>query len=54
VSEREQELKDLLSKVYNPELDVFFGDDFKGVNLRSKLEIQDKDSISFIKDFVSR
>tara|TARA_R100000479_G_scaffold159769_1_gene97037 strand:- start:13486 stop:14541 length:1056 start_codon:yes stop_codon:yes gene_type:complete len=54
VSEREQELKDLLSKVYNPELDVFFGDDFKGANLRGQLEIQDKDSISFIKDFVSR
>ena len=54
VSEREQELKTLLSKVYDPELDVFFGDDSKALNLRSKLKIQDKDSINFIKDFVSR
>jgi hypothetical protein len=54
VSEREQELKTLLSKVYDPELDVFFGDDSKALNLRSKLKIQDKDSINFIRDFVSR
>ena len=54
MSEREQELKTLLSKVYDPELDVFFGDDSKALNLRSKLKIQDKDSINFIKDFVSR
>tara|TARA_R100000995_G_scaffold84847_1_gene65187 strand:- start:8351 stop:9502 length:1152 start_codon:yes stop_codon:yes gene_type:complete len=54
VSKREEQLKDLLSKVYNPELDVFFGDDFKGVNLRSRLKLEDKDSINFIKDFVKR
>ncbi len=54
VSKREKELKDLLSKVYNPELDVFFGDDSDGVNLRSRLKLEDKDSINFIKDFVKR
>jgi len=52
VKERTSELKSLISEVYNPELDIFYGDDStESITLRSELG---SDSISFIKQLASK
>ena len=52
VKERTSELQSLISEVYNPELDIFYGDDStESITLRSELG---SDSISFIKQLASK
>ena len=52
VQEKASELQSLISEVYNPELDIFYGDDStESITLRSELG---SDSISFIKQLVSK
>lgn len=52
VEERTSELQSLISEVYNPELDIFYGDDStESITLRSELG---SDSISFIKQLASK
>jgi hypothetical protein len=52
VKERTSELQSLISEVYNPELDIFYGDDStQSITLRSELG---SDSISFIKQLASK
>jgi len=52
VKERTSELQSLISEVYNPELDIFYGDDStESITLRSQLG---SDSINFIKQLASK
>jgi len=52
VEERTSELQSLISEVYNPELDIFYGDDStESITLRSELG---SDSINFIKQLASK
>ena len=45
------ELESLISEIYNPQLDLFYGDDSSGITLRKQLG---SDSIKFIKQLASK
>jgi hypothetical protein len=51
VKERSSELESLISEIYNPQLDLFYGDDSSGITLRNQLG---SDSIKFIKQLASK
>ena len=51
VNERSSELESLISEIYNPQLDLFYGDDSSGITLRKQLG---SDSIKFIKQLASK
>lgn len=52
VKERSSELESLISEIYNPQLDLFYGDDSSGsITLRKQLG---SDSIKFIKQLASK